>query len=93
MIKGTFAHAINSLQDEKGVRSETYDEPKGGGVILNDTGDQASNIIANTMEPKSVADVLAGRKVDSSSGHINVVLPQAVAAESKKIAPKYLVKE
>jgi len=40
--------------------SETYDGPAGGRVTSNDTGDQVGKIIANTMEPRSAADVMAG---------------------------------
>ena len=39
--------------------SDTYAEPAGGRTTMNDTGDQTAKIIANTMEPKTAADVLA----------------------------------
>ena len=45
--------------DPSNSGSDTYDEPAGGRTTMNDTGDQTGKIIANTMEPKTAADVLA----------------------------------
>ncbi|CAK8684040.1 unnamed protein product [Clavelina lepadiformis] len=52
---------------------ETYDEPAGGRVTMNDTGDQTSKIIANTMEPRTAADILASRKVVMRNSKMEVL--------------------
>lgn len=54
--------------------SDTYAEPAGGRTTMNDTGDQTGKIIANTMEPKTAADVLASRKVVVKNSKIEVVV-------------------
>nr|NP_001071674.1 transcription factor protein [Ciona intestinalis]BAE06357.1 transcription factor protein [Ciona intestinalis] len=52
---------------------DTYDEPAGGGSTTNDTGDETSKIIANTMEARTAADILASRKVAVQGSKMKVV--------------------
>nr|CAB3233749.1 CREB/ATF-a cyclic AMP-responsive element-binding protein [Phallusia mammillata] len=75
--------------------SDTYDEPTGGRVTMNDTGDQTSNIIANTMEPRTAADIIASRKVAVQSSKMEVVYESNSAHDVTKkfVAGTQLVTE
>lgn len=67
---------------EKVDGPETYDEPASGRVVMNDTKDQIGQIIANTMEPRDVAAVLASRKSPDRKVHMAVV--EIVASDERK---------
>nr|XP_039254177.1 uncharacterized protein LOC120331181 [Styela clava] len=75
--------------------SETYDEPASGRVVMNDTKDQIGQVIANTMEPRDVAAVLASRKVVATPGRkVQMAAADVMGADSKKfVAPSAMVTE
>lgn len=65
--------------------SETYDEPASGRVVMNDTKDQIGQVIANTMEPRDVAAVLASRKVVTTHVRkVQMAAADVMGADNKK---------
>jgi len=85
----------------KGVKvgvGDTYDKGRNNLANINDTGEQQlSKIITNTMEPRTAADVIASRKLTTSSGgRVEVLIPVTSGGAldmARRMAQYQIIKE
>lgn len=89
---GSFADTVIATDDGSDQDviegGDTYDEPASGRVVMNDTKDQLGQVIANTMEPRDVAAILASsRKMPQDERKIDMAAVEIVSQDNRKFAP------